>query len=104
MPPTRGAQARLERDFSLDAELIRDILRHARPLAHRGDVARLNLGFGFLYYALVRVLRPRHVVVTTPLRGETLPCYVVQIAAKTVDGIDSYVARGTVSIGEASSA
>jgi phosphatidylserine decarboxylase len=28
------------------------------------------------------------------LRGQTLPCYVVQIAAKTVAGIDSYVAPG----------
>jgi phosphatidylserine decarboxylase len=28
------------------------------------------------------------------LRGQALPCYVVQIAAKTVAGIDSYVAPG----------
>lgn len=28
-------------------------------------------------------------------RGDTIPCYVVQIAARTVAGIDSYVSHGT---------
>lgn len=49
--------------FSLDAAMVGDILRHARPLGHHEDADRLNLGFGFLYYGLARALRPHHVVV-----------------------------------------
>jgi hypothetical protein len=41
--PTHRAQARLlEPDFSLDAELIRAILRSARPLGHHEGAARLS--------------------------------------------------------------
>jgi predicted O-methyltransferase YrrM len=49
--------------FSLDESTLEDIFEHARPLGHHEDRGRLNLGFGFLYYGLVRTLRPRHVVV-----------------------------------------
>jgi len=49
--------------FSLNETVIRDIFAHAKPLGHREDVKNLNLGFGFLYYGLVRSLRPKHVLV-----------------------------------------
>jgi predicted O-methyltransferase YrrM len=49
--------------FSLDPTILREILDHARPLGHNEDPDRLNIGFGFLYYGLVRALHPRHVVV-----------------------------------------
>lgn len=32
-------------------------------MGHHEGPDRLNLGFGFIYYALVRALRPKHVVV-----------------------------------------
>ena len=60
--------------FSLDSVLIESILRHARPLGHREDVGTLNLGFGFLYYALVRALRPKHVVVIGSGFGFSVVC------------------------------
>ena len=62
-PPSHPLEGTLVPGFSLSPELIRTILRHARPLGQHEDSRGLNLGFGFLYYALVRALRPRHVVV-----------------------------------------
>ena len=60
--------------FSLDAPLLHDILRHARPLGHNEEPAKLNLGFGFLYYGLVRSLRPQHVVVIGSGFGFSVVC------------------------------
>ncbi len=60
--------------FSLDAALIRDVFRHARPLGHHEDARTLNLGFGFVYYGLVRALRPGHVVVIGSGYGFSVVC------------------------------
>jgi len=60
--------------FSLDAELIREIFRHARPLGHHEAAGDLNLGFGFMYYGLARTLRPRHVVVIGSGFGFSVVC------------------------------
>lgn len=60
--------------FSLNARLLGEILTHARPLGHREDAQTLNLGFGFLYYGLVRALRPRHVVVIGSGFGFSVIC------------------------------
>ncbi len=54
--PTQGS-------FSLEPGIIGEIFEHARPLGHHEDANALNLGFGFLYYGLVRTLRPKHVLV-----------------------------------------
>jgi predicted O-methyltransferase YrrM len=60
--------------FSLDTATLLDILRHAKPLGHHEDNGNLNLGFGFLYYGLVRTLRPRHVVVIGSGYGFSVVC------------------------------
>jgi predicted O-methyltransferase YrrM len=60
--------------FSLDPAMLRNIFAHARPLGHNEDAANLNLGFGFLYYGLVRALRPRHVVVVGSGYGFSVVC------------------------------
>lgn len=60
--------------FSLTSELIQTILREARPLGHHEDRSELNLGFGFLYYGLVRTLRPKHVVVIGSGFGFSVVC------------------------------
>jgi predicted O-methyltransferase YrrM len=60
--------------FSLDPGTIADVLRHARPLGHHEDAAELNLGFGFMYYGLVRTLRPRHVIVVGSGYGFSVVC------------------------------
>src|SRR3990172_3728787 len=60
--------------LSLDPALLGDIFAHAKPLGHNEDAANLNLGFGFLYYGLVRALRPRHVVVIGSGYGFSVVC------------------------------
>lgn len=60
--------------FSLDPAMLRTILDHARPLGHNEEPSNLNLGFGFLYYGLVRALRPRHVVVIGSGFGFSVVC------------------------------
>jgi pimeloyl-ACP methyl ester carboxylesterase len=60
--------------FSLDGDMLRQILAHARPLGHCERAADLNLGFGFVYYGLVRALRPAHVVVIGSGYGFSVVC------------------------------
>jgi predicted O-methyltransferase YrrM len=60
--------------FSLSADMLQEVLDHAKPLGHHEDAATLNLGFGFLYYGLVRTLRPRHVVVIGSGFGFSVAC------------------------------
>ncbi|MGA2254063.1 MAG: class I SAM-dependent methyltransferase [Thermoguttaceae bacterium] len=72
--PNGRCPATLAPPFSLDSEMIRQILDHARPLGHREVHADLNLGFGFVYYGLVRALRPEHVVVIGSGYGFSVVC------------------------------
>lgn len=60
--------------FSLDVPLLEEILSHARPLGHHEDAGTLNLGFGFLYYGLIRALRPEHVAVIGSGFGFSVVC------------------------------
>jgi hypothetical protein len=60
--------------FSLNEPLLAAVLRHAKPLGHHEDASNLNLGFGFLYYGLVRALRPKHVVVIGSGFGFSVVC------------------------------
>ena len=60
--------------FSLTPDLIRNVFEHAKPLGHHESPANLNLGFGFLYYALVRTLRPKHIVVIGSAFGFSVVC------------------------------
>jgi hypothetical protein len=60
--------------FSLDVPLLENILSHARPLGHNEDAGTLNLGFGFLYYGLIRTLRPAHVAVIGSGFGFSVVC------------------------------
>lgn len=66
-------------EFSLTAEMLRDILLHARPLGHNEVPKRLNLGFGFFYYGLVRALRPRHVLVIGSGYGFSVVCFALGV-------------------------
>jgi len=81
LPPVRDssndrpvAQKPDDPALSLNASLLAEILEHARPLGHREDPATLNLGFGFVYYGLVRALRPRHVLVIGSGFGFSVIC------------------------------
>jgi predicted O-methyltransferase YrrM len=60
--------------FSLDAGVLAEVLKHAKPLGHHEDRDTLNIGFGFMYYALVRTLRPKHIVVVGSGYGFSVVC------------------------------
>ncbi len=61
-------------DFSLNTDMLGDILNRAKPLGHYEEPGNLNLGFGFLYYGLARALRPKHVVVIGSGFGFSVVC------------------------------
>ena len=61
--------------FSLSDTLLKDILHFAKPFGHREDARSLNLGFGFLYYSLVRSLRPKHTLVIGSGYGFSVVCF-----------------------------
>lgn len=65
--------------FSLDVPLLDEILRHAKPLGHHEDAQTLNLGFGFLYYGLIRALRPSHVAVIGSGFGFSVVCLALAV-------------------------
>jgi pimeloyl-ACP methyl ester carboxylesterase len=75
MPPATPKVSQIHRpQFSLEPGLLSDIFSHARPLGHHEDAKSLNLGFGYLYYGLIRTLRPKHVVVIGSGYGFSVVC------------------------------
>jgi hypothetical protein len=60
--------------FSLNPDLIANIFQYARPLGHNEEPENSNLGFGFLYYGLVRALRPSHALVIGSGFGFSVVC------------------------------
>ena len=60
--------------FSLQPEVLREVFASAKPFGHHEDARTLNLGFGFLYYGLVRALRPQHVLVIGSGYGFSVVC------------------------------
>lgn len=65
--------------FSLNQVLLKDILRHAKPLGHNEKPRNLNLGFGFIYYGVVRALRPKHTLVIGSGYGFSVVCLALGI-------------------------
>jgi hypothetical protein len=61
-------------EFSLNRDLLQDIFRYAKPLGHHEKPANLNLGFGFVYYGLVRTLRPKRILVIGSGFGFSVVC------------------------------
>ena len=61
-------------EFSLSSVVLEDILRFAKPFGHNENVKKLNLGFGFIYYGVVRALRPKHVLVIGSGYGFSVVC------------------------------
>ncbi len=61
-------------NFSLTESLLQKILVDAKPLGHNQKTKNLNLGFGFVYYALVRAIRPKHILVIGSGYGFSVVC------------------------------
>ena len=60
--------------FSLNPEMLKDILHAAKPFGHYENRANLNLGFGFIYYGVARALRPKHILVIGSGYGFSVVC------------------------------
>jgi hypothetical protein len=61
-------------EFGLNANVLKQILEHARPMGHNETSRDLNLGFGFIYYGVVRALRPKHILVIGSGYGFSVVC------------------------------
>lgn len=61
-------------DFSLNSGILGDILVHAKPLGHNEKARNNNLGFGFIYYGVVRAVRPKHTLVIGSGYGFSVVC------------------------------
>ncbi len=66
-------------DFSLNSRMLKDILVHAKPLGHNQKRRNQNLGFGFVYYGLVRAIRPKHTFVIGSGYGFSVVCLALAI-------------------------
>ncbi|MGC8659296.1 MAG: class I SAM-dependent methyltransferase [Desulfomonilaceae bacterium] len=66
-------------EFSLNPIMIRDIFDHAKPMGHHQEPRNLNLGFGFIYYGLIRALRPKHTLVIGSGYGFSVVCLALGI-------------------------
>ena len=80
-----------EAEFSLHPERLRSIFQHARPWGHHEAATELNLGFGFLYYGLVRTLRPQHVLVIGSGFGFSVVCLALGLKDNSEPGHLSFV-------------
>jgi hypothetical protein len=60
--------------ISLNPMVLKDIFLHAKPWGHHEDAKTLNLGFGYMYYGLVRTLRPEHTLVIGSGYGFSVVC------------------------------
>jgi predicted O-methyltransferase YrrM len=67
-------ERRLTPSFSLNEDVLRLTLKEAKPFGHNEDAANLNLGFGFIYYGVVRAVRPKHVLVIGSGYGFSVVC------------------------------
>lgn len=68
-----------EESFSLSTGMLKSILKVAKPLGHHETSANLNLGFGFIYYGVVRALRPKHTLVIGSGYGFSVVCLALGI-------------------------
>ena len=66
-------------EFSLSSPVLRDIFHHAKPMGHHQEASSLNLGFGFIYYGVVRALRPKHTLVIGSGYGFSVVCLALGI-------------------------
>jgi predicted O-methyltransferase YrrM len=60
---------------SLDTDFVAQVLDHTMPSFQLASKRNENLGFGYLYYGLVRSLRPKKVVVVGSKAGFAPVCF-----------------------------
>ena len=76
---TEAQKETISEKFSFNTSLIRDLFQHAKPFGRHEDPKNDNLGFGFLYYSIVRMLRPQHTLVIGSGFGFSVVCLALGI-------------------------
>lgn len=74
MPVSAKLGPEIATPFSLNPEILNDILHYAKPFGHYEHRPNLNLGFGFIYYGVARALRPKHILVIGSGYGFSVVC------------------------------
>lgn len=67
--------AKNKKMFSLNKKTLTKLLIDTIPAAQGQSENDLNIGFGFLYYSLSRILRPKTIVVLGSLKGFSPLCF-----------------------------
>jgi hypothetical protein len=80
--------------FSLNDNLLTEILLYTNPSSQSESFANLNLGFGFLYYTLARILRPKLSLVFGSTKGFSPICFGLGIMDNHNDGEIMFVDAG----------
>ena len=65
--------------FSLTEKLLSRIFEKINPGAQATDKETLNLGFGFLYYSIARIIKPKTTFVFGSQQGFSLTCFALGI-------------------------
>lgn len=74
---------------SLNEANVRQLLAEAMPSFQATHESSENLGFGYIYYGLVRVLRPREVVVVGSKKGFSVLCMALALRDNEGSNISS---------------
>src|SRR5215467_531859 len=69
----------------LNRSFVRKILRESMPMGHheaglREASLEADLGFGFAYYGLARILKPEQVLVIGSYRGFSVVCFALGLS------------------------
>jgi predicted O-methyltransferase YrrM len=88
--------------YSMNEEMLRLLLAESMPAFQATQAATQNLGFGFLYYGLVRTIRPRHVVVIGSKKGFSVICMALGLKDNEGHGIASIACYETTMRGASS--
>lgn len=73
--------------FSITRQTIRLLLRNTKPSYQATSVTDENLGFGFLFYALTRIMRPRSIIVIGSKAGFSVIAFALGLKDNAGTGI-----------------
>jgi len=79
---------------SINEDTIAKLLSKCNPSSQAEDLSNLNLGFGYLYYSLSRILKPQTIIVLGSGRGFSPVCFALAVKDNHNDGKVYFVDAG----------
>ena len=80
--------------FSLNEELIRQVIQETSPAAQQTDAITASLGFGFIHYSVIRALRVRSSLIIGSRRGFVPICQAIAMKDAALGGRIVFVDPG----------